>query len=125
MTRKGTSILRANYRTPNVNRSNGDFKTGDLLLRYYENPQTVDSVMAGIESAIRCPQVVVVLDQGQQPLMIIRSEENASGGFFLYSLDFRGNHENWGPVETMNRDDFVKRAVEVMLEMKQGSSGEC
>jgi hypothetical protein len=72
-----------------------------------------------MESPYKYPQVVVVSDE-QRPLIIIRSEQNPSGSLFLCSLDAKGAHENWGPVSRMNRDDFVKRAGEVLMRIKYG-----
>src|SRR5207248_11772590 len=95
----------------------------DLILRYYENPRTIGSVVTGTEFGYKCPQVVEISDQENRPIMMIRSEQNASGRIFLCSLDYKGGHENWGPVTVMSRDDFVKRVLDVMFQMKQGNPG--
>ena len=107
---------------PDFSRPKDDYKAGDLRFMYYENPRTIGSVVTGNEPAYRCAHALVVLDEDQQPLMIIRSEENALGSIFVCSLDFKGGHENWGRIATRGRDEFLKRAGEVILEMKSGKS---
>jgi hypothetical protein len=99
---------------PDVNRPSGVFRTGNLQLQYYENPKTIGSVTVGIGPAYKYPQVIVVLgDEG--PLVIIRTEQSASGCLFLCSLDANGRHVNLGEVAPMSRDDFVRKAGEVLL----------
>jgi hypothetical protein len=95
----------------NLNRPQGIFKTGHLLLHYYEHPRTIGSVAAGTEPPYKYPQVIVVSDK-DRPLMIVRSEENALGGLFLCSLDPSGGRANWGTVAHLSRDDFVKKVLE-------------
>jgi hypothetical protein len=105
-----------------VNRDGGQFRSGDALLQYYENPRTTGSVVAGIEPPYKYPQVIVASDD-QRPLVIIRTEQNALGKLFLCSLDANGRHANWGEVTPMSRDDFVRRAGELLLQMKSGEEG--
>jgi hypothetical protein len=107
---------------PDVNRPDGEFKSGDVKLRYYENPRTIGSLEAGTEPLYRCPQVVVVSDE-KRPLLIIRSEQNAQGGFFLCSLDATGRHTNWGEIALLSRNDFVRKAGELLLRIKYGEDG--
>jgi hypothetical protein len=107
---------------PDVNRADGVFRTGDVLLHYYENPRTIGSVAAGIEPPYKYPQVIVVSDD-ERPLVIIRTEQNALGGLFLCSLDANGRHANWGEVTSMSRDNFVRRVGELLLQMKYGEKG--
>jgi hypothetical protein len=102
------------------NRPLGTFKSDEVRLVYYENPKSIGSVAAALEPAYTYPQVVVVSDQ-HRPLVIIRSEEGPSGSF-LCSLDARGTHTNWGKVTPMSRDDFVKRAGEVLMRIKYGET---
>jgi hypothetical protein len=105
-----------------VNRNGGQFRSGDMLLLYYENPRTIGSVVAGIEPPYKYPQVIVASDD-QRPLVIIRTEQNASGKLFLCSLDANGHHANLGEVTPMSRDDFVRRAGELLSPMKYGEGG--
>jgi hypothetical protein len=105
---------------PNVSPAEAVFKTRGLVLTYYENPRTIGSVVAGTVSAYKCSQAVVISDEDQRPLMIVRSEENESGGRFLCSLDFKGRRENLGQVAAMGRDEFVQRVGKMILKMKYG-----
>jgi hypothetical protein len=108
---------------PDLNRPSGVFRTGDALLHYYENQRTIGSVVASIEPPYRYPQAIVVLDD-QRPLLIIRTEQNALGKLFLCSHDANGRHTNWGEVPLMSRDDFVRKAGELLLQLKYGEEGQ-
>jgi VanZ family protein len=99
---------------PGFSRPDGVFKTGNILLKYYENPRTIGSVAAGIEAAPMYPQVIVVYD-GERPLQIIRAEENISGGLFLCSLAADGGRAILNDVAPMSRDEFVRRVGELLL----------
>jgi hypothetical protein len=94
----------------------GTFKSDEIMLVYYENPKSNGAVVAGIEPPYTYSQVVVVSDQ-QRPLLMIRSEKGPKG-CFLCSLDARGEHRNLGKVVPMGRDEFVKRAGEVLMRIK-------
>lgn len=98
---------------PDVNRPGGVFRSGDLLLTYYENPRTVGSVVAGIEAAYEYPQVVVVSGK-DCPVLIIRVECSADMSF-LCSLDAHGRHVNFEPYKPTDRDSFIKKAEEVIM----------
>lgn len=104
------------------NTPKGTFTTGDAKLYYFENPLTIGSVTAGIDPPYKYPQVVVVFDQ-DEPLLIIRAEENALGGHFLCSLDKHGQHIVWGEMNLGTRDDFVRMAGELLLKIKHGEGG--
>lgn len=103
------------------NRPLGTFKSDQLLMVYYEHPKSIGAVEAGLEEPYQYPQVVLVSGE-ERPLLIIRSEQNASGSRFLCSLDARGSHTNWGEVAAMSRNDFVKRAGELILLIKYGDT---
>jgi len=107
---------------PEVNHPAGVFRTGEAMLFYYENPRTIGSVAAGIEPPYKYPQVVVVSTDGR-PFLIIRAEQNASSGSFLCSLDANGRHSNWGEITSMSLEDFVRKAEEVLMQMKYGKKG--
>lgn len=101
------------------NRPLGTFKSDEITLVYYEYPKSNGAVVAEIVSPYKHPQVVVVYG-GERALLIIRIEENPSGALFLCSMDAKGNRENWGSVSRMSRNEFVKKAGEVLMQIKYG-----
>jgi hypothetical protein len=84
---------------------------------YYEHPKTIGEAN-GFPSPYEYPQVIVVLNEKDDPILIVRSEQNPSGTLFLCSLDAKGTHTNWGPISPMSRDDFAKKASEIVTQIK-------
>jgi hypothetical protein len=85
-------------------------------LIYYEHPKTGEA--KGFVSPYEYPQVALVLTEKDDPIVIVRSEQNSSGTLFLCSLDAKGTHTNWGPISPMSRDDFVKEANKIVMQIK-------
>jgi hypothetical protein len=94
---------------------------GEMFL-YYEHPELIGAVSAGIGSAYEYPQVIVVM-RGQDPVLIVRSEQNPSGTLFLCSLDAKGTRTHWGPISHMSRDDFVKQGCKIATQIKNETAG--
>jgi hypothetical protein len=65
---------------------------------------------------------VIVVKRGHDPVLIIRSEKNPSGALFLCSLDVRGTHTNWGQISPMSRDNFVKEADKIVMQIKEDTA---
>jgi hypothetical protein len=84
---------------------------------YYEHPKTLGGAN-GFEPPYDYPQMIVILNDKDDPFLIVRSEQNPSGTLFLCSLDTRGTHTNWGPISPMSRDDFVKEADKIVTQIK-------
>jgi hypothetical protein len=112
------SALRARYLTQG-SQLLGYFKSdqGDEFY-YYEHPKSIGAAN-GFESPYEYPQVVVVVNEKDNPILIVRSEQNRSGTLFLCSLDARGTHTNWGPISSQTScDDFVKQAGKIVTQIK-------
>jgi hypothetical protein len=84
---------------------------------YFEHPKTIGETK-GFPSPYEYPQVIVVFNEENNPILIVRSEQNASGTLFLCSLDEKGTHTNWGPISPMSRDDFAKEANKIVTQIK-------
>jgi hypothetical protein len=86
-------------------------------LYYYERPKTLGEAN-GFVSPYEYPQVILVLNERDDPILVVRSEQNPSGTLFLCSLDAKGTHTNWGPISPMSRDDFAKKASDIAIQIK-------
>jgi hypothetical protein len=89
----------------------------DEMYYYYEHPKLIGAVSAEIELNYEYPQVLVVT-RGENPVLIVRSEQNPLGALFLCSLDARGTYTNWGQISPMSRDEFLKRAAGIVSQIK-------
>jgi hypothetical protein len=85
-------------------------------LGYFEHPKMLGEAR-GFVSPYEYPQVIVVFNEKDDPILIVRSEQNPSGTLFLCSLDAKGTHTNWGPISPMSRDDFAKEANKIVMQI--------
>jgi hypothetical protein len=94
------------------------FKAGHgEMFSYFEHPKSIGAVCSGIEPTYEYRQVIVVT-RGLDPVLIVRTEKNSSGALYLCSLDVRGNYTNWGEISPMSRDNFVKQADKIVMQIK-------
>ena len=113
-------------------------KSGDLVIRYYENPKTYGERFGMSTCPFVCPQVAVVSFIAEQdPHLIVRVEDSSSsiskanelrnqleaiataseidfeGTAMLCSLNQFGAHTNLGPWSRTDRDSFIRKALEI------------
>lgn len=103
---------------PDHNKPLRMFGAGGLTFMYYEHPETIGRIAAGIAPPYRYPHMVVV-SVNARPRLIVRTEQDARGGLVLCTMDPDGRHSNLGLFPATSADAFIKKAVEVAANYKQ------
>lgn len=90
------------------------FNSGDVVIAYYENPQTLGESV-GAPPPFKYPQLAVVKAKGAvDPHLVVRVEASGMGTPMLCSLDPSGQHRNMGAWSNTDRDSFVRKVAEIV-----------
>lgn len=103
---------------PDYNKPLRMFEAGGLTFMYYEHPETIGRITAGIAPPYRYPHMVVV-SENARPRLIVRTEQVRPGSLMLCTMDPSSRHSNFGLFSPTSADAFIKRAVEVAANYKQ------
>ena len=95
---------------PSESRRERVYKYRRYSVSYYRNPKSYGEVVARIPSLYNYPQVAVV-DEGNEPVLIVRTEQGVGNRAFICSLSRDGSRRNLGEFESTDPEIFLQRVT--------------
>ena len=87
------------------------FQYQRFSITYYRNPKSYREIIAGFAPLYKYPQVAMV-EEHNEPMLLIRTEESLHGTSFICSLSRNGVHRNFGEFPEGDTASFLQRVVE-------------
>ena len=83
---------------------------------YYRNPKSYGEIVADITSPYKYRHVAVI-EEHNEPILMIRTEESTFGANYICSLSRIGDHRNFGEFSYTDEEKFLKRVVEALVDV--------
>ena len=96
---------------PDHNRVVKAFQYHQFLITYYRNPNSYGEIVADIPPLFKYSHVAVI-EEHNEPKLMIRTEESLHGTSFICSLSSNRAHRNLGEFPEGDTASFLQRVVQ-------------